>query len=129
MHTFKVGDRVIALADKPKGLTGTVVVAADDWLTVDFAPWSEGWAMSDDENTCWALSPTRIRIAEPAKPQEYIVIAADGAASKPFKHPSHRAAEVESDRLAVLRPGIKFTVYQAVSSVFAPKPTPVREAF
>src|SRR5207302_13834 len=56
-----------------------------------------------------------IKKPEPQKPQAYIVVSDEGAATHPKKHDGRGAAEAEAARLAMKHPGIGFTVYHAVS--------------
>jgi len=65
----------------------------------------------------------------PEKPQTFIVVSDEGPSSRPFKHPSRGAAEAEAGRLALVKPGMKFTVYQAVSAAKAPKLEATLETF
>ena len=61
---------------------------------------------------------------DPEKPQTFIVVSDEGAALWPFKHKYDRrgSAEAEAGHRAMIKPGMKFTVYQAVTVVEAPKP-------
>ena len=106
--------------------------------TIKFPGWTGG--SHDDaggfRGSCWSCSLDDITLAEapaatieangtplePEKPQAFIVVGAVVDALWPFKRDRRESAEAEAGRLAMLNPGVKFTVYQAVTVVEAPKP-------
>jgi hypothetical protein len=139
---FKVGDWVT----KNTSLYGTPLTAGKimsvnlglGHATVKFPGWTGG--SHDDaggfRGSCWSCSLDDITLAEapaatieanstpvePEKPQAFIVVSDEGAARGSLEHDRRGSAEAEAGRLALVRPGVKFTVYQAVTVVEAPKP-------
>jgi hypothetical protein len=127
---FKVGDWVTkntSLYGEP--LTAGKIVSLNMGLgraTVKFPGWTGG--RIDDtggfSGSCWGCSLEVAAPVDPEKPQTFIVVSDEGAALWPFKHKYDRrgSAEAEAGHRAMIKPGMKFTVYQAVTVVEAPKP-------
>jgi hypothetical protein len=136
---FKVGDWVTkntSLYGTP--LTAGKIISLNRGLghaIVEFPGWTGGnrvdisgfggsrWSCSlDDITLAEAPKPAVAALVDPEKPQTFIVVSDGGAALWPFKHDRRGSAEAEAGRLALIRPGVKFTVYQAVTVVEAPRP-------
>jgi hypothetical protein len=139
---FKVGDWVT----KNTSLYGTPLTAGKimsvnlglGHAAVKFPGWTGGshddaggfrgsyWSCSLDDITLAEAPAATIEAnstpVEPEKPQTFIIISDEGAARGPLKHDRRGSAEAEAGRFATTKPGVKFTVYQAVTVVEAPKP-------
>jgi hypothetical protein len=107
--------------DDTGGFSGSCWGCSLDDLTLAEAP-----AATIEANSTLAEAPKPEVAApvDPEKPQTFIVVSDEGAALWPFKHKYDRrgSAEAEAGHRAMIKPGMKFTVYQAVTVVEAPKP-------
>jgi hypothetical protein len=63
---WKVGDRVKAIGDCPKGHRGVIVDIGNGYVSVAFDGWKNGWTREKNTNNCWAISTENlIRDDEP----------------------------------------------------------------
>lgn len=130
---FKVGDRVRAIADAPKGFDGAIHRAGETYL-VAFDTWrgghegdgdftdNRGWWMTDNELE--RLLPVPVAHTTPA----IVALITNGQprpSPNPFVHAGRTAAEKEAKRLAGKHAGKEFGVYELVSTVTEEPPAKV----
>lgn len=122
---FKVGDKVHATADAPKGEIGVIV--KDDGIEprylVKFDKWADGHG--NDGREWWLyskeldLAALTIQAGRYYKTPAIVALIENGhplPATRPYVHPNRAAAETEAKRLAGKHPGGEFGVYEFVSS-------------
>ena len=142
-HQFNIGDLVrMRSGGLPRGnplalsqdSIGVIRENTGSLITVSFDGWTGGHSgggcspNGGSGKDCWHFNIGDIvSVYEAATTKRaFIVISEEGAATYPFKHRLLVQAVDEAKRLSNKdKPGVKFTVYQAVSEVVTPKVEPV----